>query len=255
MRGFTLVELITVIALLAILTLGTSRFLTDASSGYATTVARSELATTAQLSVQRMTRSFRDALPNSVRVSGNCIEFVPIFAATSYLQAPFDSPTTTMTLAPFAPHSTPNPQYIAIFPDDDVYTPGSTAAISPEVTLSVPDVNNVVNGTFSLAHQFTNQSPQERAYLVSDPETFCLDGTDLWHYQGYGFSDAQLQPVGLPNNMPGRGLMAEHVTAATPFAHTEPTLMRNGTVTLDLTFSSQGDDVYINHVVHLRNVP
>lgn len=68
-QGFTLIELITVIAVLAILTLGTTHFLTDASQGYATTMSRTQLASDANISLGRMVRELKNPLPNSARTN------------------------------------------------------------------------------------------------------------------------------------------------------------------------------------------
>ena len=72
--GFSLVELVSVLIILAILAIGTTRFLTDSATGLASTVDRSELASDARLTVDRLGRAVRDALPRSVRVSGPCLE-------------------------------------------------------------------------------------------------------------------------------------------------------------------------------------
>ncbi|NJN52657.1 MAG: prepilin-type N-terminal cleavage/methylation domain-containing protein [Gammaproteobacteria bacterium] len=48
-RGFTLVELVVVVVVLGILSVGTVRFLNDASDGYAGTVSRTELSSAARL--------------------------------------------------------------------------------------------------------------------------------------------------------------------------------------------------------------
>ena len=76
--GFTLIELVVVITVMGILSIGAVSFITDASDGYANTVRRTELGSTMRLAAERVTRELRNALPNSVRVSGNCLEFIPV---------------------------------------------------------------------------------------------------------------------------------------------------------------------------------
>ena len=87
-RGFTLIELVVVITVMGILSIGAVSFITDASDGYANTVRRTELGSTMRLAAERVTRELRNALPNSVRVSGNCLEFIPVEGGSTYLNLP-----------------------------------------------------------------------------------------------------------------------------------------------------------------------
>jgi len=86
--GFTLVELVTVMAILGILSIGTVFYLRDASSGFAGTVARDDLVGTGRFALQRIAAEVRDALPTSVRTTGQCLEYLPVAAATHYLNLP-----------------------------------------------------------------------------------------------------------------------------------------------------------------------
>ena len=89
-QAFTLIELITVIMLLSILSIGTVRFLNDSAEGFLTGSQRGELAADLRQSVQVLGHALREALPNSIRVSssGECVEFVPVVNASVYLSAP-----------------------------------------------------------------------------------------------------------------------------------------------------------------------
>ena len=100
--GFTLVELVIVIVLLGILSVGTVQFINDSTMGYANSVVRSELASGAQSVLDRLSRELRDALPRSVRVSadGACLEYLPVVGGTSYLSVPTDSPATEVLVVP-----------------------------------------------------------------------------------------------------------------------------------------------------------
>ncbi len=75
--GITLVELVTVVMILGILSVGTVKFITDSGQGFASTVGRAALAGDVRFVTLRIAKEVRDALPNSVRVSGGCLEFVP----------------------------------------------------------------------------------------------------------------------------------------------------------------------------------
>ena len=209
-RGFTLVELTLVIVLMGILSVTTVSFIGDSAVGYASTVRRTELATTARLMTERFARDLRDALPNSVRVSGNCIEFVPVVAASSYLYLPVTESTTTFAVVPLETGYVNGSDRVAVFPDSttQIYTLTAHGPISDTVSFSVPDGDNVVTATLSVSHQFASESPRKRFYVVSTPVSYCLDTQRMWRYSSYGYIASQPTGGVLPGSMPGRDLVA-----------------------------------------------
>ena len=255
MRGFTLVELVTVMLVLGILSVGTVRFITDSSSGFVATASRSELATDARFAVERIVREVRDALPNSVRVSGGCLEFVPVVGASSYTTLPVASAATSFLSVPVDPLPLPAGTRAAVFPDGGVYDLVSPATVSPVIALGVPDANNEVTVTMAAPHRFVVESPANRYFLVDDPVSFCVDGGQLWRYSDYGFQQVQPTVAGLPAAMPGRGLVAQSVTTLAPFTVNDATLTRNAVLSVDVEFARAGDEVRIEHAVQIRNVP
>jgi MSHA biogenesis protein MshO len=255
--GFTLVELVVVIAVMGILSIGAVAFITDASDGYASTVRRTELGSTMRLAAERMTRELRNALPNSVRVSGNCIEFVPTEGGSSYLNLPVSIAATGFdVVAPIDPSM--NGARIAVFPDSPgaVYALTEPGVVSPPANFAPPDANNVVRVTLTAGHRFPVESPERRFYLLRAPVSYCLDQNRLWRYQNYGFVPAQPNVAALPTTMPGRSLIGEDLSAsAPPFTFAGATLARNAEVGIDLEFRDGADALRIHHVVQLRNVP
>jgi MSHA biogenesis protein MshO len=85
-RGFTLVEVVMVIAVTGVLFAVVGRFIVQPIQGYLATVARAELVDTADLSLRRIGRDLAIALPNSVRVtaSGLGLELIPTTGAARY---------------------------------------------------------------------------------------------------------------------------------------------------------------------------
>jgi MSHA biogenesis protein MshO len=81
--GFTLVEMIIVIAILGVISAVLAVFIRSPVEGYFDTVRRAELADAADTALRRMGRDVRRAVPNSVRVTGACggancyLEFLP----------------------------------------------------------------------------------------------------------------------------------------------------------------------------------
>ena len=222
-QGFTLIELVTVIAVLAILTLGTTHFLTDASQGYATTMSRTQLASGANIAVGRMVRELKNALPNSVRTNTNCIEFIPIAGASSYLTlAP--GLTSTLLVAPFDSIVATVEVRAAIFPLDP-YTLTSSSSVSPVATITTPDPDNQITLNFATPHQFQNLSPTQRIFLVSQPVSFCINNGALFRYANYGFIASQPAAIGLPASRPQRAMLGGTASSATPFSYQQATLV------------------------------
>ncbi len=254
-QGFTLVELVAVIMVMGILAVGTVRFITDSSAGLASTITRTELAGDARFAIDRISRSLRDALPNSVRVAGGCLEFVPILAASAYGTLPVAAAATSFLVVPFDPPPVVMGARAVVYPSAAVYTVGSPGVISEPVTLSAPDANNEVTVTMAAAHQFSAPSPNQRVFLVATPISYCVDGGSLWRYQDYGFVPLQPAATGLPTTRPNRALLAESVSTVAPFAVDTATLTRNAVVQIDITFSRDTDSVRIEDLVQVRNVP
>jgi MSHA biogenesis protein MshO len=255
--GFTLIELVVVITVMGILSVGAVAFITDASDGYASSVRRSELGSTMRLAAERMTRELRNALPNSVRVTGTCVEFIPASGGSSYLNLPVSIASATFDAVPPIDASMAGAR-IAVFPDSTnaIYTLGEPGVVSPPATFAAPDASNVVRVTMTAAHRFPVESPERRFYLVREPVSYCLDQNRLWRYQGYGFRAVQPAAAALPTSMPGRSLIGEDLSmSATPFTFASATLTRNAEVGIDLAFQDGADALRIHHLVQLRNVP
>ena len=68
-RGFSMVELVTVIGLTGVLTVGLANILRHPMNGYAAVSRRTELVALADVTLNRMVRDLRQALPN-IRVGG-----------------------------------------------------------------------------------------------------------------------------------------------------------------------------------------
>jgi len=82
--GFTLIELIIVIALLSIIALMTTHYIVSGTQIYTNTVERDKGLSNARFVSQRMTREMTHALPNSISVINNCLTFTPIIVKASY---------------------------------------------------------------------------------------------------------------------------------------------------------------------------
>ncbi|MEM1437190.1 MAG: prepilin-type N-terminal cleavage/methylation domain-containing protein, partial [Pseudomonadota bacterium] len=207
-RGFTIVELVLVLVVLGILSLGAVRFLTDASNGFASTVTRSQLARDLRQSLEDLGRGLREALPGSVRIdaTGRCLELVPVVQGGTYLQLPVGTPAAQMRVVPIGTPVAGAPR-VAVSPLDTVYTLGSTSVVSPPVTPGAVDAANELPLLFATAHAFPRESAAQRYYLVADPQSYCFVEGALWRYAGYGWQSAQPAVAALPSALPNRELV------------------------------------------------
>ncbi len=75
-RGFTLVEMVLTLIVGSILVLGIAGFVELGTKGYADSVDRQRIQTQAQFVLEKLSREFRHAVPNSFSGSGNCLFFL-----------------------------------------------------------------------------------------------------------------------------------------------------------------------------------
>jgi len=270
-QGFTIVELVTVILITAILSVGLINFIADSVDGYTGTASRNQLASNGRTLVERITLELQNALPNSVRVTtvnanGNqCIEFIPSLAASRYLNAPFDSAGSSFDVAPFSPPAPAQAGFVVIYPSstEQVYAAPNPGPRAPLASISGPDpdpdADDRLTLTLANAHQFNGRSPVERLYLIDQPVSFCIVGSRLYRYQQYGYFDLQPQPgvPGFPGSAPQRQLLANNIDNAgiNGFQLLPPNLRRNALVKLTLYVSDRGDTLRLDHEVLIRNVP
>ncbi len=251
--GHTLVELLLVLSLLAIVTLGTTRFLTDGTDGYATTVSRSNLTESANQIALAVARELRGALPGSVRVSGGrCLEFVPGVAVSAYTSAPIGYPSAQLDVLRRSTGVSWTGVRTVIAPVD-VYTVSSQGTLSGEVVGEVVN-GNVLELTLAQPHNFPRGSPAQRIYAVDGPISYCGDAGAIYRYEGYGFRATQPLPNDLPGTLPNRQWLADGITSAGDlFVLADPSLQRASLVAINLTLAEGDDTVTIVRHAQVRH--
>lgn len=149
-RGFTLVELVMVIAIAGILAAALTVFLKPVIDGYFDTRRRADLTDMADTALRRMTQDIRRAVPNSVRsVSASCFQVVPTTAGGRYRLAS-DTANDTPAPLPCAPSATCSAplditQAVTVF---DVLTPlASVPAANDWIVINNQVADDVYNGT------------------------------------------------------------------------------------------------------------
>ena len=208
-RGHTLIELVSVIAIMAIVVAMVAVFVRRPVEGYVDLSRRSMLVDSAESALRRMARDVRIALPNSVRVTnvatGYAMELLPNVDGARHASgeasacenltgfdpaaadADFDILGTFPTIAPgvYASHRLVINNRGA-GTTHDVYADGVTPSPAPPlvitpVTTSITIALNPVGGcpangkhhiTLSAAHQFRSQSPRDRLFILTTPVTY-----------------------------------------------------------------------------------
>ena len=269
LRGFTLIEMVVTLMVSAIMAVGVISYIGDSISGFSASGQRSRLAAAGRIAVDRIAMEIYNAVPNSVRAQGQCVEFLPTAAATSYIDAPFYAGAESSAGADSfqAVHPTggelAEAVYAVIFPinTESVY---AAANPGPLGAIEAVDESLLAEGRVTIelaqAHHFNRRSPLDRLYLAAQPVSFCVDNGLLFRYQNYGIHQDQCGPDTpdcLPSQLPDRMLISGPLdnTGLTAFRVDSATLRRNALVTINLNFADQDDIVNMRHEVMSRNVP
>ncbi|GGY80976.1 type II secretion system protein [Marinobacter zhanjiangensis] len=263
--GFTLVELVMVIVLLAIVATISVQFVALSTQGAIDTGDRQQRALKAVVVSEQITRMLREAFPLSVRVTGptdNCIEWLPIVGATRYTELP-KAGGSTIEVVPFSRT-----------PDDDsvravVYGYGGSAddvaakfyqsalqnpgPISPEIVKPIDNSTVPVSINLDAPHRFSAKSPARRLYVVSRPQALCSepDGEfeELALYRGYN--------VGASYDRGNRDVLAANLKGPAEFFVKPISLRRAAVVSFSFDLATPGstETLEVSQEVQIRNVP
>jgi MSHA biogenesis protein MshO len=259
--GFTLVEMIVSIVIAGILVSMVAMFGRGQIDAYIDVGNRAQLADAADTALRRIGRDLQSALPNSVRQSGDFLEFVPIRDAGRYRAdvdnagagnfLDFTSATDNSfdVLGPAATVAAGD--QLVIFnlgqTGSDVYAGTSRRAISTGAG-SVSSLQYTLGGL----GQFPLASPQNRFQIVSGPVTYQCNvaGGNVLRHSGYAFAGTQ------PTTFAGAtsAVLVGDVTACS-FSYLPAVLQRNGLVVLRLTLTRNNESVELFHQVDVLNTP
>ena len=284
-RGFTLIELIIVITLTGIVASLISTITSNQMAAYVDLSARANLVNLAEGSLRRIGRDLHNAVPNSVRVSGTTLEFVPIVTAGRYRSAPsaaassnhLDFSTLDNSFQVMGNLSQPaSGSRLVIYnfawvdgsgpvAGSNLYGGVSTGVLSPagshvitsagnDITVTDNGVNDLV--TLDNPFQFSFESPSKRFYIVNGAASYVCDAAagQINRYSGYTIQSTQpsSSAVAPLSSASSSALLVDHVEACT-LSFSPGTTQRKGIVTIMLTLNDNGERVRLIHQVHVSN--
>lgn len=276
-HGFTLIELIVVIAITGILAAGAVMFIRNPMQAYLDIEARATLTDLADNALRRMSRAIETSLPNSVRVTtsgaDSMVEFIPIKNAGRY-RADVGSPDTRLpddpldfdasmdsfdVLGPSIGACSPCTSELVIFnlgiAGADAYEGSNRRTISSIVTDTTWTESKI---TFTGSLPFPLASPDSRFYIVDAPQTYACDMTNgqLLRFEGYGFQLTQTTSIAALATLAGsfnKTLLAEKLSYC-KITYNE-TNQRNGVVSIAVAFANNGANMRLMHQVRVMNSP
>jgi len=262
-RGFTLIEAVVVILISGIIFAVVAIFIQKPIQGYFDTTRRAELSDIADTAVRRITRDLRLALPNSVRVSGNYLEFLLTTGGGRYRAEQtsaaagnildFNLPAGDSSfdvIGPVPPLASGNQIVIfnlgTGFAGADAYQ----AAANNRAAFGSLAGNTI---TLTAAKLFPWQSPGKRFHVVETPVTYeCNVASGVMRrYWGYTINAVQVAPpVGGSN-----ALLATSVSGCNFTYNANELNQRYGIVSIRLELTQSGETVTVQAQAHVPNIP
>ncbi len=252
-RGFTLVELVVVIALLGVTFVTLTIFFTSTVRGYIDTANRQDSVALARTALDRMGRDLREAMPISVRISNNCLQFLPVAASTVYVSLPANA--AAISVMDFTVPAGSG-YYAAVYPVSSSELYGLTA-MQPISAIGSASGNLRTLALSSSGFPSPRASAGERLYIVSNPVSYCFEASGQLNRYTSAVASTQATPgAGLSNP----AMLADKLIAASSsFQYSSGTWQNNALVTITFTIqqpnsSSSTETLKFDHEVWLRDV-
>lgn len=267
----TLIELITVIAILGIVAAAVALFIRAPIESYTDSARRVELVDTADGALRFMLRDVRGALPNSIRVQvvGSVwyLEFLPVVTGGRYrasgdgnagtAEETLDFTAADTRFDTLGPLSTQPREQIAAGHRVVIYNLGSVGAdaYAGDNTAVIASTGagalaNEARINFA-AKQFPLASPGNRFQVVSGPVSYVCDPTTnrLTRVTGYAISPAQPTAPGGTST-----LLAQDVSDCS-MVYSPAAAQGRGLLAVRLQLARAGETVSLLHQMRTNNVP
>lgn len=262
-QGFSLLELVIVIALIGIMAVSLGKLTSNSVVGYVDAKDRNRLSQSTKWVVERISRDLREAIPQSVRagVSGNihCVEFIPIENSSTYFNIPATGAISSFTAANFN-LSASSAAFVTIMPINTASLYAGIGTVGSVASIVGSGTPNEVLVTLSGPTNFSGRSPHRRFFLFNSPASYCLDDSNgqMTRYSGYALAASQPFPPASGGQLIGENFSA----TSTVFNYQANTLARSGLLQINLHAQNRGRSLSGNqesfdvfYEVHIRNVP
>lgn len=271
-RGFTLVEMITVIVITGILGAMVAVFIRAPVQSYMDSGRRAEMTDAADTALRRLGRDVRTAVPNSIRIAGcggvPCVEYLPTRDGGRYrangpgntlnfgiVDGVFDiiglpmNFLATDSIVIGSTQSDGNPPYVATVAGIRrayVGVVGAQAAVTMTAT-ALPVWAELQSQRFDVL----DGAQQAVTYACNNIGIANGDGTGtLDRYQAYGYNAVQAVPAAL-GVVPA--VLLNRISACTITYN--PVSQLNGLLEIELTITRSNENVSLYHAIHVNNVP
>ncbi|EIV8497139.1 PilW family protein [Vibrio vulnificus] len=226
-RGFTLVEMVLTLIVGSILVLGIAGFVELGTKGYADSVDRQRIQTQAQFVLEKLSREFRHAVPNSFSDSGNCLSFYPIVYSGFY----------------------------AVEGNDIRFLIGNTNATSPlanglSLVINPSRQQDLVSDSFDVSG-LTNGA----GYFAVLNQAASLESNSINRRHYIFNANGRVEYCFTGGRISRNGVQVADSVSAASFNYLEPTLQRGGLVHIKLTFTQNDESSHYQQDVQVLNVP
>jgi MSHA biogenesis protein MshO len=266
-----MVELVVTIVIIGILASLGGMFISRPMEGYVDMKRRAELVDQAEMSLRRMQRDIRAALPNSIReIDSNNdgiaegIEMLHVVDGGRYRRLPDDDGNGDVldftrlddsfevlgALNHF--NDIDNEDLVVIY---NLSASGSTAnayidGYGARIDKSTSNNSKVV---FKDSHDFVYPSPYQRFFIVDEAISYKIEGSELRRYSGYAFNN-----VPGPDSGVSGALVAKFIDPVKSyFEYNSGTATRSGMVTMRVALkdNASGEGISLLNQVHVDNAP
>ncbi|PML11773.1 PilW family protein [Vibrio breoganii] len=236
-RGFTLIEMIVTIVVVAIIFLGIAGFVEFGTKGYTTSIDRQRIQNQARFAIEKMSREIQHAVPNSFNIhtddSKKCLSFYPIQHAGFYKIREMENEIDFVVITDGFIFDDISNEKLVVNPsrieDLDIDTSAQSVALSSAVSSD--------DGSYySISWSPASNSVANRHFVYNDMVTYCITPSNQLQRNEVQFA-------------------SEVVYGESSFSYQQTSLQRGGLVHLNLLFQSGDEKSQYKHDVQVSNVP